>query len=197
MIQNKIIGLTGCSGSGKTSVSNICKKLGAYIVDADALNHANMLPGGAAYSDILQEFGSSILDCSGLINRRALGEIVFSDKEKMKRLEAITHSHVVRQTHALVDAVQNEGSHAFIVIDAPLLIEAGLHKLADEVWVVVADYEKRLARVCSRDELSRTQAEKRFSAGTSSCILEEHANFIIENNNDISILENTILRILT
>ena len=191
MIQNnKVIGLTGCSGSGKSLVASILASMGAYIIDADALNHENLLPTGRAYHDVVKAFGRGILDPEGAINRKTLGGIVFAIPEQMRRLEEITHGHVVRQVQEHIRKAIDD--YKVVVVDAPLLIEAGLHNDVDEVWVVVADYESRLMRISSRDGLSREDAVKRLAAGTPTEVLEAYAHVIIKNNGDIESLNRQI-----
>jgi len=202
MIQNnhplKIIGLTGNSGSGKSLIASICEHYGAYVINADAINHANMLKGNAAYDEVCETFGDGILDQYDEIDRRKLGEIVFSDSEKLQKLVAITHKHVITSTHAQIACVQtNPNEYKFVVIDAPLLIEAEMHKDCDETWLVTANYETRLARICRRDNLSNEQINKRFASATPSSELVKHADVIIENNfDDITELEHTIKSLL-
>ncbi|MCL2674723.1 MAG: dephospho-CoA kinase [Defluviitaleaceae bacterium] len=180
-----IIGLTGNSGSGKSLIASICEHYGAYVINADTLNHANMLAGGAAYDEICETFGRGILDNHNEIDRRKLGDIVFADNGKLQTLVAITHKHVIAETHTLIAAVQaNPNGYKFIIIDAPLLIEADMHKDCDETWLVTANNEARMARIRKRDNLSDEQIAKRFASATPASKLAKHADVIIENNFD-------------
>ena len=194
----QIIGLTGNSGSGKSAIAAICAEFGAYVINADDINHSNMLQGGSAYNEVCEAFGAGILDNHGEIDRRKLGEIVFSDEKKLQTLVAITHKHVIEQTHTLIAAVQADpNGYSFILIDAPLLIEADMHKDCDEVWLAAASDEVRLARIRKRDNLSDEQIVKRFASATPSSELAEYADVIIENNFDnIDALKHSIKSIL-
>jgi len=178
-----VIGITGNSGSGKSLISGICAGLGAYVINADEINHENMIAGQPAYYEICGVFGAGILDEDGAIDRRKLGAVVFSDKELLQTLVRITHKHVIAETtRRITETTANPGEYSFIIIDAPLLIEAGVHKHCDEVWLVNADYDTRLRRVMARDSLSSEQIAKRFASATSPSELEKHSHVVIENN---------------
>ncbi len=158
MRQSKIIGLTGGSGSGKSTVASALKALGACVIDCDALAHKNMAVGGIAYNEIVQEFGNAILAASGEIDRKKLGNIVFNDKKALSCLNAITHKHIVNRVKELIIKAKEE----IIVIDAPLLRQAGLESLCNEVWITDAPYEIRLARIMERDGITKQAAENRL-----------------------------------
>ena len=178
-----IIGITGNSGSGKSLIAAFCSEFGAYVINADDINHENMTVGKPAYDEIVGIFGADVLDEHGAIDRRKLGAKVFDDKEQLRILVDITHKHVITETlRRIAETAANPGDYRFIVIDAPLLIEAGLHERCDEVWLVTADYETRLARVRSRDKLGDEQITKRFASGASPSELAKHSHVVIENN---------------
>ena len=178
-----IIGLTGNSGSGKSLVADICADHGAYIINADKVNHENMSAGKPAYTEIIREFGTDILDENGAIDRRKLGDIVFAHKDKLKVLVDITHKHVKEETYRRIAQVKGDpGRHKFIIVDAPLLIEASLHHNCDETWIVTADHNTRLQRIRQRDQISDLQIEKRFASATPQSELAKYANVVIENN---------------
>ena len=178
-----VIGITGNSGSGKSLIAGICAGFGAYVINADDINHDNMIVGKPAYYEIRDIFGADVLDKDGAIDRRKLGAKVFGDKEQLRILVDITHKHVIAETlRRIAEITTNPRGYRFIVIDAPLLIEAGMHEHCDEVWLVTADYETRLARVRSRDLISDEQIAKRFASGASPSELAKHSHVIIENN---------------
>jgi len=190
----KIIGLTGNSGSGKTTVSKILSENGGWIIDADKIAHENMLKGNVTYDEIIETFGKSILSSDDEIDRKKLGAIVFSDNEKLNQLNQICFKHILKKISNEIDSVISTSKKCdkfnFIVIDAPLLIESGLNKIADETWVVCAAYETRLNRIMKRDNISRTYAENRLNNQTPQAELASLADVIIENNN-ISLSELT------
>jgi len=174
------LGVTGNSGSGKSFIANeFAKENNGFVISADEIAHKVMEPGGAAYREIVEAFGEEILTETGDIDRKILGAIVFSDSEKRELLEKISHKHVIDEIDKIKGRVCDE--YRYIIIDAPLLIEANMQHSCDEVWVVYADVEKRLERVIIRDGISREDALKRFSAQTPFEVLKRYADRIIEN----------------
>lgn len=181
----KIIGLTGNSGSGKSAVADILRESGGYIIDCDMIAHNNMSQNGVAYNDIVSEFGKDILDEGGEINRKKLGEIVFNDKEKLRLLNSITHKYITYEVNRKIQEIKNKhGEYKCIVIDAPLLIEAGLECLADEIWVVSAGINKKIDRIMVRDGITRDMAIARLKNQRSDEELIKWADVIIYNNGD-------------
>ncbi|MDI3518628.1 MAG: dephospho-CoA kinase [Caldanaerobacter sp.] len=179
----RVVGLTGGIGSGKSTVSGILAKLGAKIIDADLVSREIMEKGKEAYNEIVDCFGKEILDKEGNIDRKKLGSIVFSDKEKLKRLNEITHPKIIDKIKKMIE--EEKDKDKVIVIDAALLIETGLYKLVDEVWLVVVDIDTQIKRVMERDGFSYEEALKRIK---SQMPLEEkikYADFIINNSKDL------------
>ncbi|MEW9081456.1 dephospho-CoA kinase [Caldanaerobacter subterraneus] len=179
----RVVGLTGGIGSGKSTVSEILAKLGAKIIDADLVSREIMEKGKEAYNEIVDCFGKEILDKEGNIDRKKLGSIVFSDKEKLKRLNEITHPKIIDKIKKMIE--EEKDKDKVIVIDAALLIETGLYKLVDEVWLVVVDIDTQIKRVMERDGFSCEEALKRIK---SQMPLEEkikYADFIINNSKDL------------
>lgn len=176
----KVVGVTGNSGSGKSVISAILLEFGGFIIDADKIAHSVLLNGNRAYGDIIDNFGAEILNSDNEINRKKLGEIVFSDEALLKKLNEITHKHIVEEIKERVGYARKSGSE-FIVIDAPLLIETGLDKICDEIWLVYADKEKRIERIMARDNISRNMAEARINSQTSFDELKKYASLVIDN----------------
>jgi len=179
-----IIGITGISGSGKTTVARMLTKMGGFVVEADPLAHEVMQKGRPAYDEIVKTFGTEILDSEGEISRPTLGKLVFEDKKKRTQLEKIIHPKVINLTTALIVHARLSGQHKFAVIDAPLLIEAGMHKNCHTCWLITASHEVRLARIMARDSITKEAAEKRLATRKGDEALKPYANTIIENNNE-------------
>lgn len=185
----KIIGLTGNSGSGKSTVANILKNEGGYIIDADKIAHENMKQKGCAYSDIISYFGNIILDSDKNIDRKKLGNIVFNNKNKLNKLNEITHKYIIEKIEKEIKKIADNKEYKFIVIDAPLLIETGLNKKVDSVWVVYADFEKRVKRVMIRDNITEEEVKIRFKNQLNFEEQKLYADKIILNNDFNDIIE--------
>ena len=178
-----VIGVTGNSGSGKSSVCGILREKGAFIIDADKIAHDIIKRCGPAYDEVIEAFGREILDAAGEIDRGRLGSVVFADAEKRDVLVDITHKHILKEMLELKDKAAWDG-RALIVMDAPLLIEAGLHNDCDAVWVVRANRAQRIARIMRRDGLTRRAAQARLAAQTPFGELAQYATAIIDNDGE-------------
>ncbi len=157
-----VVGLTGGLASGKTTVAQLFHTCGAYIIDADRLARKVVEPGKAAWRDIVQKFGSRVLNSDKTINRQKLAEIVFSYPQKLKVLQKIIHPRVAREQAKATNLINKRDSHAVVLYDAALLIEAEAYKRMNHVIVVTADRQTQLDRACRRDGLTRTQALRRI-----------------------------------
>ncbi|MDR1687523.1 MAG: dephospho-CoA kinase [Clostridiales bacterium] len=188
-----VIGLTGNSGSGKSCVSEILLNAGAKIIDADKIAHAVLAAEGAAYNEVVNLFGGGILTENGEIDRAKIAAIVFSDKQMLKKHTEITHKHIIKEVLRLLSEYKKSGAQ-IVVIDAPLLTEAGLHKNCDYVWLVSASYETKLKRIIKRDSLLKEAAEKRLASGSAEASLKPASDFVIENNGGFEELEETVMR---
>jgi len=192
------LGITGNSGAGKSAVSGICAELGAYVLNADTINHDNMTAGRPAYYEICETFGTEILDEDQAVDRRRLGGKVFADKALLARLVDITHKHVVAEIlRRTAQVAASPGEYGFVVIDAPLLVEAGLHTHCDEVWLVTADDETRRSRIRARDNIGDDQITNRFASATPEHELKRYAHEVIDNNySGIKELRNHISKLI-
>lgn len=159
-----VIGLTGGIASGKSTVSRLLKELGATILDADVIAREVVEPGQPALAEIAAAFGPEVLREDGSLDRARLGALVFGDGEARARLNAITHPRVIRRINELLEEERRANPRGVAVVDAPLLLEAGMGHLVDEVWVVAADEETQLRRLMRRDGLSRAEAMRRIRA---------------------------------
>lgn len=143
----KIIGLTGPIGSGKNEVAKILRRHGVFVIDADTVAHTLYNIQSPVWHELVRTFGSKILIRGGKISRRKLGEIVFSDKEKLQELDRIVHPHLREAIINATEKQKNLKTEKLIVINAAVLKEIGLVDYVDEVWVVMASREKRLGRL--------------------------------------------------
>ena len=185
----RVIGLTGGTGSGKSVVSKGLAAAGAVIVDADKIAHEIILKGEPAYHEIVEYYGTGILDEEGNIIRKKLGEIVFNDKEKLAFLNQCTHKYITAEVKRQISVAKEEGIATAIVVDAPLLLEAKLETVCDLVWVVYADPEVRAQRVMARDGITYELAKARIANQKSWEEYKACADHVIDNSKDLDHLQ--------
>ena len=177
-----IIGLTGGIASGKTGASEYLGSLGLGVVDADVISRALTAPGGAALPAIRERFGDGVFTASGELDRRALGDIVFSDADRKKELEGIIHPMVQKQA---LEAIR-DAAEPIVVLSVPLLFETGMDVLCDEVWVMSVERDAQIMRVMARDRLTREQAIRRIESQMSQEARESRADVVIRTDRDVS-----------
>lgn len=179
-----IIGITGPSGAGKGAASEYLNtKYGYKVIDADKVYHGIISSPSDCVKELAERFGEGILNEQGGIDRKALSKMVFGEenKEKLLLLNKITHKYVTVEIKALLESFEREGV-AVCVIDAPLLIEAGVNKLCDRVLVVYADREIRAERIAKRDGIDMDSALLRINSQKSYEFYSENSDFFITNN---------------
>ncbi|MFZ0461596.1 MAG: dephospho-CoA kinase [Candidatus Acidiferrales bacterium] len=158
-----IAGLTGGIASGKSTVARILQERGCTIIEADLLAHEYLKPENPVAAQVVDEFGREIADASGKIDRGKLGELVFGNEEKLKRLNAIVHPHVLREITSRLKELAKPGGPEVTVVVAALHIESGYYKNFDRLAVAWCRPEQQLQRAMSRG-LTREQAEKRIAS---------------------------------
>lgn len=154
-----LIGLTGRTGSGKSSAAKIFESLGAFVVDCDKVAH-EVLRDEKVKQKLCALFSSDILDKSGEIDRKALGSIVFSDKKKLNQLNSAVHGAIVKKC---VELCENSGKD-ICLMDGSELESSGADKLCRHIIVITADEETRLGRIMTRDNIDRDSALRRIKA---------------------------------
>ena len=159
----KVYGLTGGIASGKTTVEQALRSLGIPTFDADQFARAVVEPGEPAYLEIVEEFGSGILDADGRVDRRALGRVVYRDPALRRRLEAITHPRIMG---AIFDRVAELGrtGESIAVVSAALLVEADFVDRFDGLVVITCSPAEQLHRIMDRDRFTEAQARRRIEA---------------------------------
>ena len=184
----KVIGLTGGIGSGKSSVSRFLAKLGAVIIDADKVGHEAFKPGTELWQEVVAAFGKKILKPGGEINRNKLGEIVFGSPELLLRLNQIMHPRMYDMVKTQIQDYRKQGVE-IVILEAPLLVEASWTSLVGEVWVTIASEATVLKRLQERTRLSRPKSLARIHSQLPSEERIRHADVIINNDGDLSILK--------
>ena len=175
---NVILGVTGGSGSGKSAFCRELKRLGAYVIDADVVARQIVEKGKPALAEIKAEFGEEYLNSDGTLNRKKLGELVFSNSHKLEKLNEITHKYITEEINKKLKA-ENDGLR---IIDAALLFESGLDKICDRTACVLASRDVRAERITERDAIDKDAAYARIDAQQNDDFYRKNADDIIENN---------------
>ena len=193
-----IIGLTGESGAGKSTVARLLEMNGFYIIDCDAISRT--LDTEREYvSAIEQTFGSSAVHFYGgvkRVNRKSLGALIFGKnavENGVAKINAISHPIIIAKVHENIALAKAAGKSA--VIDAPLLFEASLDKVCDVTVGVTAPLDVRVARLCVRDGIDADMARKRFANQKNEEFLKKHCTYIISNNGTGEALASQVLAV--
>jgi len=179
------IGLTGGIGSGKSSVAKLVQQQGIPIIDADQISHRLLENDGEAYDQVRLMFGAGVVNSHGEIDRRALGELVFSDASARRSLEDLLHPLIIKQIQAEVVEKAAQGAN-LLVIEMPLLFEAKLQKMFDLIWVVNINQEQQLERLRMRDGLTEIEAKRRINTQLPLDMKVKKADVVIENQGNLS-----------
>lgn len=189
----QVLGLTGSIATGKSTVSQYLRKLGFLVVDADLISREVVKPGMIATQKLRQTFGDQVFDNNDELNRKKLGQLVFSDSENMKKLNEIMQpaikTEIIRQIEKL-----KKSSKKLIVLDAPLLLEQNYQFLVDQVMVVVSSPTVQLQRLRQRDGLSMKEAQARISSQWSQKKKRLMADVVIDNSTSIEETHRQVLK---
>lgn len=177
-----IIGLTGGISSGKSTVSGYLRERGAAIIDADQLARELVEPGQPAYREIVQFFGEQILDPGGRLDRIRLGQLVFANPGARQQLNQMTHPRVKQKTSEILEGLTKDAAVMLAVVDAPLLIEASMTSLVDQVWLLEVDEEIQVSRLMERDGMTAADARRRIASQMPLAEKKRWADKIIDNN---------------
>ena len=176
-----IVGLTGGVASGKTTVSQVLKEEGAYIIDADQMARKLVRPHTPAWKELVRAFGKGILRKDGSIQRKKLAGIVFTDLRQRKLLNQILHPRIRKEMERRTKEIGRKDPEAVVVVDAPLLVELGEHRKMDKVIVVTSTQTQQIERLKKRDGISREAALKIFSSQMPVEEKAKLADFVIRN----------------
>ncbi len=178
-----IIGLTGQSGAGKTTVSKAFEQSGFTVINCDMIAR-KVTEAGSLCCKKLSEIFPECFSNDLVLDRRKMAEIVFSDKDKLEKLNQTIYPFI----NDMIKEKLNEAEKLseFALLDAPTLFEAGADKLCDRIVSVIADEKTRLMRIISRDGISEELAKKRFNSQHTTEFFRQHSDYVIENNGDLS-----------
>jgi len=177
-----LIGLTGNIGTGKSTVARMLADLGAHVIDADRVAHGLMAPGMPVGRAVVEQFGPAILQEDGAVDRARLAEVVFGDPRALARLEAIVHPAVMEEVDRRVRA-----SHArVVVVEATKLIESGMHRGCDALWVVTCKPEQQIARLAAQRGMAGQETERRVAAQSPQAEKVALATVVIDNTGSLA-----------
>lgn len=177
-----LVGLTGGIATGKSTVTALLVGPDVRVVDADALAREVVEPGTPAHAQIVADFGKEVLQPDGRLDRARLGEIVFPDAAKRKRLEAITHPAIRRRFEQIMADLERAGFDGLLIWDAALLVESGGTKNMDRVVIVTTDPATQLARLIQRDGCTEEAARTRIASQMPLAIKARYGDYVIDNS---------------
>ncbi len=187
-----IIGITGSSGAGKSTICEILKKeYNVKIINADQIAKRLSNKGTNYMNDIIKSFGNDIVDEKGELKRKKLGQIIYNNPEKRKKLNDCTFKYIKKEIEEEIERNKED----ITIIDAPLLFECGLEKLCDKVIGIISKRDLQIERIVARDNIDYKQAESRLNAQEDNEFYIKKCDVIIENNNDMEDIEKKIRKV--
>lgn len=180
----RIVGLTGQTGAGKSTVSEILQKNGYIIIDADKVSREITDTNKNCLCDLVLKFSCIILNEDGSLNRKKLANIVFSDKKNLTTLNKTIFPYIIDEINRRLDSIGSDSDFNIAILDAPTLFESGFNKQCDAIVSVIADKERRLSRIIQRDHLSTVDALQRIEAQNDELFYTSQSDYVIENNCD-------------
>ena len=186
-----VIGVTGNIGSGKSAVCQILAKLGAIVIDADELGHEAYKPHSQTWRELIDGFGEDIVKAGKEIDRRKLGQVVFSDPDALARLNQIVHPAAYRLAQGRIETYRHQGAKA-IVLEAALLIEAEWTDLVDKIWLVVAPESVVVRRLARHKGMTESQILARLRSQMPAEEKAKYADEVIHNDGNLDQLKTRV-----
>lgn len=183
-----ILGLTGKTGAGKSTVASYLEEKGCFIVDGDVVAREIVAPSSPVLAELCEAFGKDILLCDGGLDRKALASKAFSSRENTDLLNRITHPHIKKRFQQLIEKAEKEG-FTVAVIDAAALLESDCKELCEKIIVVHAPESIRLERILKRDKITKQQALTRINGQKEDNYYFAQADVIINNDGTAQSLE--------
>ena len=176
----KVIGITGTSGSGKSTVCGWLTAWGYPVLDGDAISREIAVPGSQYLQKLVQVFGPQICDDQGRLLRRQLGERIFADPDAHRQLTEITTPLILEELRRRLELLEQQGN-TLAFLDGALIIDTPFAPLCDMIVAVVGDRENQISRIMQRDGVSRSAAQDRLDRQVSNAFLHERADLVLEN----------------
>jgi dephospho-CoA kinase len=190
-----VAGLTGGIGTGKSTVAAVFAEAGAVIIDADEIARNVVAKGRPAWCRIVAHFGRDILLPDGDIDRKKLGAIIFNDAQQKAHLDRIVHPHVISETEQQLKEIERVQPQAVVILDVPLLIEAGMDRDLDEVIVVYTPEAVQLKRVMRRDRLTAAEGLSRIRSQMPIEEKKMRGTVVIDNNASPAVTRKRVLKV--
>lgn len=191
----KIIGLTGMSGAGKTTVCEVFRKGGVQIVNCDLIARQVVAKGEPCLKEIADKFSAEFITKEGELDRKKMGALVFSDSEKRKLLNDTIYPHITNKVKCILNEAEQNGQQ-YILLDAPTLFESGIDNICSVIVSVVAERSHSIERIMARDRLDRKQAEQRLNSQFDKDFYKAKSDFCIENDGNLQELTEKAEQIL-
>jgi dephospho-CoA kinase len=185
-----IIGITGGTGCGQTTLAKFLEEQGAKIIYADSIAHRIADSDAGVRKQLSKAFGRQIYTRYGKLKRKVLGKIVFNDENRLRLLNRIVHPPMVGQIVEDIEKARESGSYPIIGVDAALIFEANIEKMFDAIVVVVSKMNNRVQRIKNRDELPQKKIMERIRMQIPVDEKSKWADFVIQNDDDIGSLKN-------
>lgn len=183
-----MIGIAGGIASGKSSVSKYLFQQGYTVIDADKLGHRVLDPSEPSYQEIVEAFGSSILNDDATINRQKLGGVVFGDPEKLKALNAISHPRITAMVIEQVQAQVDTSKEGIVFLEAALILESKTLPKSQQIWLITTSPEQAVTRLVERNGFTEKEALSRVNAQPSNANRIPKADIVIENTSTLEAL---------
>jgi len=184
------VGLTGGIAAGKSVVGEMFGALGAHVVQADEISHQLMQPGQAVYQEVVRHFGTGILNPDGTVNRARLAELAFAgEPSRVQELNQIVHPAVIRRQQEWIEQVGQRDAHAVAIVEAALILEAGMAENLDRLVVVTCRPEQRVERLAERLKVDPQTAKAEVARRMAAQFPEEEkiraADYVIDNSGSL------------
>lgn len=180
------IGLTGSIASGKSTVSAMFADLGLYVIDTDSIARQVVETGSPGLAKLVAEFGRDVLHDDGSLNRQRLGELIFADRRKRKRLNTLLHPLIMATVGEKIQKYARQHQDGLVMVDVPLLIEENLLSWFDKVVLVHVPVSVQLERLKARDHLDEETARLKMSSQLSPEEKRKYADFVIDNSGSLA-----------
>lgn len=191
-----VIGITGPTGAGKTTVLNVLRAMGGAVADCDEVYHELLRTSQPMREELKRRFGAEIFEENGDLRRKELGAIVFRDPQALDELNAITHRHIVAELKRLI-AQARAGGRPAIALDAIALMESGAGALCDVTIAVTASEEVRVGRIMEREGIGEEYARARIASQKPSAWFEAYCTHTLRNDGDRAALEDRARALFT